>query len=81
MWCVRHVCAVCVCGGRREECEGGMLGGEICTCVHENQQSHLPKKSITTQCTGHVDVCTIQYVCMYQVPTPLFTLYSSYTGL
>ena len=69
--CAACVCSMCVWGGRREECEGGVLGGEI----------HLPKKSITTQCTGHVDVCTIQYVCMYQVPISLFTLYRSYTGL
>ena len=41
--CMCSVCGMCVqyvCGGRREECEGGMLGGEIRTCVHENQQSH-----------------------------------------
>ena len=97
MWCVRHVCAVCVCSmcvqyvcavcvceGRREECEGGVLGGEICTCVHENQQSHLPKKSITTQCTEHVDVCTIQYVCTMYVSSahpPIYTLQFLYRAV
>lgn len=77
--CVQYVCG----GGRRGECEEGVLGGEICTCVHENQQSHLPKKSITTQCTGHVDVCTIQYVCMYvsSAHSPIYTLQFLYRAV
>ena len=64
--CAACVCSMCVWGGRREECEGGVLGGEIRTCVHENQQSHLPKKK------HHYPVhrtcgCVYYTVCMYNV--------------
>ena len=76
--CVQYVCV----GGRREECEGGVLGGEIRTCVHENQQSHLPKKK------HHYPVhrtcgCVYYTVCMYvsSAHPPTYTLQFLYRAV